>query len=92
MSGAPPEDLDLDAPASGSTGPPVRATRGRTAPGRLRALDAWRVRAARPLLAAPGAVVVDLGVGAAPWTTLALAEALASAGPEAPPAADARLG
>lgn len=44
---------------------------GRTRRGRLRLLDAWLVRQALP-----SGPVVDVGLGALPWTTVELAEAL----------------
>jgi hypothetical protein len=53
------------------------AFRRKTRPGRLAALDALLLRLEADLLAAPGqAPVVDLGIGAQPWTTLELAAAL----------------
>jgi hypothetical protein len=64
---------------------PVRApaplgtvTRGTTSPNRLRRLDRWIAhRAAGPLRRVPSALVVDLGFGTSPVTTLELAERLA---------------
>jgi hypothetical protein len=57
-------------------------TRGRTRPGRLRALDAYLAHAERDLLLAPGhALVVDVGVGEHPWTTLEFAAALRAVNP-----------
>lgn len=56
------------------------AHRRKTRPGRLRMLDAMLLDLAPELLrpeAAEGAAVVDLGVGARPWTTEELAEAVA---------------
>ncbi|MDQ3262919.1 MAG: methylase [Myxococcota bacterium] len=46
---------------------PNRATRGRTRPGRLRALDQYLLRFERPLLEGP---FIDLGFGETPSTTL----------------------
>lgn len=52
-------------------------TRGRTRAGRLRLLDALLIDREADLLGAPGpAPVVDLGVGALPWTTMEWAHAL----------------
>lgn len=62
-------------------------TRGRTAPGRLRALDAWLCRFERELLTRVDgdwahAVFVDVGFGEHPWTTLESAEAFRALHPE----------
>ncbi|MCE9666531.1 methylase [Myxococcus stipitatus] len=62
-------------------------TRGRTAPGRLRALDAYLCRRERePLSRVDGpwvrAVFVDVGFGEHPWTTLESAEAFRALNPE----------
>jgi len=62
---------------------PARSPRGRTAPGRLRALDEYLLLAESELLgrrdgAFASAVVVDVGVGEHPWTTLELADALSA--------------
>ncbi len=52
-------------------------TRGTTNPNRLRRVDRWIThRAARALRAHPDPLVVDLGFGASPVTTLELAERL----------------
>jgi len=51
-------------------------TRGTTAPRRLRHVDGWLFATHRAVLAAPGALVVDLGFGASPVTTLELARGL----------------
>lgn len=62
----------------------TRATplRGRTAPGRLAGLDAWLLAEEGALLASPDpAVVVDVGLGDQPWTTLELRDALAPVHP-----------
>ncbi|MCB9762616.1 MAG: methylase [Alphaproteobacteria bacterium] len=62
-----------------------RTTRGRSRPGRLRLVDRYLLAAEAALLGAPGdAPVVDLGLGAEPWTTVALFEALAAL-PAPPP-------
>lgn len=63
-----------------------RRTRGKTRPGRLRALDAWLVRRFGPLLRREDgpwadAPVVDLGFGAMPWTTVELADAVQAVAP-----------
>jgi SAM-dependent methyltransferase len=55
--------------------PVGRATRGTTAPNRLRRVDRWL---AHELRGRP-ALVVDLGFGAAPWTTVELAARLQAA-------------
>lgn len=65
-----------------------RRTRGKSRPGRLRLLDAWLLAEARPLLtrrdgAFAGAVTVDLGLGAVPWTTRELVAALRTVDPGA---------
>jgi hypothetical protein len=53
------------------------ATRGTTAPNRLRRVDRWLVGTQTPLLrAAPQLLVVDLGYGATPVTTVELASRL----------------
>jgi hypothetical protein len=58
---------------SSSRRPEGRATRGTTAPNRLRRIDRWL---ADQLRGAAGPLVVDLGFGAAPWTTVELASRL----------------
>lgn len=68
---------------------PARRPRGRTAPGRLAALDRYLLATERSLLSAPHAEasrawVVDVGIGETPVTTLELADALAQIEP--PPA------
>ncbi|MDP2306040.1 MAG: methylase [Pseudomonadota bacterium] len=60
---------------------PTSPTRGRTAPGRLTALDAWVCHAERALLLRSdgpwlSAPFVDVGLGDLPWTTLESAAAL----------------
>lgn len=82
MSGRLPDGAAPDAPAD-------RPTRGRTARGRLAALDAWVLHAERALLERSdgpfaGAAFVDVGVGETPWTTIETAEALAAAGLRVP--------
>ncbi|GEN08938.1 hypothetical protein MFU01_39750 [Myxococcus fulvus] len=62
-------------------------TRGRTAPGRLRALDAFLCRFEPTLLSRVDgpwarAVFVDVGFGEHPWTTLESAEAFRALHPE----------
>ncbi|RKH07014.1 methylase [Corallococcus sp. CA047B] len=62
-------------------------TRGRTAPGRLRALDAYLCRFESALLtrqddAWARAVFVDVGFGEQPWTTLESAAAFRTLNPE----------
>lgn len=73
----------LQPPPSGDTvgGVPVgRVTRGTTGTNRLRRVD--RYLAALPQLrSAPGPLVVDLGYGARPWTTLELAARLRAVAP-----------
>ena len=64
-------------------------TRGRTSPGRLRALDAYLVHREPEMLsrrAGPWAraVFVDVGFGEHPWTTLESAEAFRALHPELP--------
>lgn len=66
---------------------PDRKTRGRTAPGRLQALDHYLLHQERELLARregpwARAVFVDLGFGEHPWTTLETAHALREVHPE----------
>ena len=52
-------------------------TRGTTAPNRLRRVDRWLLWAfARQLRAAPEPLIVDLGFGATPITTIELAQRL----------------
>ncbi len=63
------------------------ATRGRTAPGRLAALDAWVCHAESALLLRKDgpwldAPFVDLGLGEAPWTTLESATRLRTVRPD----------
>lgn len=60
-----------------------RSTRGRTAAGRLRGLDAYLLGAHRPLLSAPGGLFIDLGLGDSPSTTIELAAALHALNPSA---------
>lgn len=55
----------------------MTATRRRTRPGRLARLDAWLVEHERDLLSSGRGVVVDLGIGGVPHTTVELADALA---------------
>lgn len=70
MTGAPPH----------GTAPHGTITRGKTNPNRLRRFDRWIVhRMGAGLRRDPAAVVVDLGYGASPVTTLELAERLARA-------------
>jgi hypothetical protein len=58
-------------------------TRGTTNPNRLRRIDRWLVAAcARQLRAAPDPLVVDLGFGASPVTTLELAQRLRAVRPD----------
>jgi hypothetical protein len=66
-----------------------RTTRGRTAHGRLQALDGYLVRYERELLARDEegwarAVFVDLGFGEHPWTTLESANAFREVHPRLP--------
>lgn len=62
-----------------------RKTRGRTAPGRLRALDDYLLLAEEPLLRAPGdAAFVDVGFGEHPTTLLESAAALRAIAPGLP--------
>jgi hypothetical protein len=73
---------------STSSGPEARETRGKTAPNRLRQVDAF-VCAWRPGLFTPrgpmdGALVVDLGFGRVPQTTLELAHRLWEIDPSIP--------
>jgi hypothetical protein len=72
---------DARAPGGGprSRQPVGVPTRGTTAPNRLRRVDRWLIDAcARPLRAAGDPLVVDLGYGASPVTTLELARRLRS--------------
>lgn len=55
-------------------------TRGTTNPNRLRRADRWLVATQRARLRDPHTVVVDLGYGASPITTLELADRLRTAG------------
>lgn len=59
-------------------------TRGTTAPQRLRRIDRWLVGVHGDLLRGSGGppLVVDLGYGAAPWTTVELAGRLAVVRPD----------
>ena len=57
-------------------GPIGAVTRGTTAPRRLRRVDRWVVATHPRLVATPGLLVVDLGFGARPFTTLELAARL----------------
>ncbi|MGX1771166.1 class I SAM-dependent methyltransferase [Nocardia brasiliensis] len=60
-------------------------TRGTTGVNRLRRSDRWLVHddlVAARLLAAPDPLVVDLGYGASPWTTLELATRLRTVRPD----------
>jgi hypothetical protein len=56
-------------------------TRGTTAPRRLRRIDRWLVECAPAALAGPAPLVVDLGFGATPITTIELARRLRSVNP-----------
>jgi hypothetical protein len=59
-------------------------TRGTTAPGRLRRADRWITGPLRPvLLAGPRPLVIDLGYGASPATTLELYRAVRAVAPAA---------
>jgi hypothetical protein len=59
------------------------ATRGTTAPNRLRRVDRWIAGTCTPLLrAAPDPLVVDLGYGATPVTTVELATRLRPVRPD----------
>ncbi|HEV7754729.1 MAG TPA: class I SAM-dependent methyltransferase [Mycobacteriales bacterium] len=59
------------------------ATRGTTAPNRLRRVDRWLAGTCAPLLrAAPDPLVVDLGYGATPVTTVELASRLRAVRPD----------
>ena len=68
-------------PAPGRPGRPLgTATRGTTGANRLRRVDAWiAASCAGPLRAAADPLVVDLGYGAAPVTTVELRDRLARA-------------
>lgn len=63
-----------------------RKTRGRTAPHRLRALDAYLLTTERALLCAPPATApfVDVGFGEHPFTTQETAHALRAVAPSLP--------
>jgi hypothetical protein len=65
---------------------PDRKTRGRTSPGRLRALDAYLLEAEAALLstALGDAAFVDVGFGEHPWTTLETAAAFEDRFPGVP--------
>jgi hypothetical protein len=71
-------------PSRTPPGRPVgNVTRGTTNPNRLRRIDRWLVAAgARQLRAAPDPLVVDLGFGASPVTTLELATRLRAVRPD----------
>lgn len=64
--------------------PEGRATRGTTAPNRLRRVDRWIVANMRPLLQSPDRppLVVDLGFGASPVTTVEFYERLRAIRPD----------
>lgn len=63
--------------ATGGTGVTGTVTRGTTAPNRLRRVDRWTVATLGPTLrAAADPLVVDLGFGASPVTTVELADRL----------------
>src|SRR4051812_49900127 len=62
-------------------GPVGAVTRGTTAPRRLRRLDRWLVAAHPRLVATPRLLVVDLGFGSRPFTTLELAARLRRVNP-----------
>lgn len=70
--------------AAKPTRPIGTLTRGTTNPNRLRRADRWLVHAYGPLLRAapPSPVVVDLGYGAHPVTTVELAARLAAVRPD----------
>ncbi|MEV8443111.1 class I SAM-dependent methyltransferase [Actinosynnema sp. NPDC051121] len=57
-------------------------TRGTTNPNRLRRVDRWVAHAYRDLLAAPEPLVVDLGYGSSPVTTVELAARLRAVNPD----------
>jgi len=57
-------------------GPVGAVTRGTTAPRRLRRIDRWLVGTHPRLISTPQLLVVDLGFGARPFTTLELAARL----------------
>lgn len=67
-----------------TTRPVGTITRGTTNPNRLRRADRWVTHTYAPLLrgAAPGPIVVDLGYGAHPVTTLEFASRLAAIRPD----------
>jgi hypothetical protein len=58
-------------------------TRGTTAPGRLRRVDRWLAATHPRLVATDGLLVVDLGFGSRPFTTLELAARLRRLNPDA---------
>jgi SAM-dependent methyltransferase len=64
--------------------PAGTVTRGTTAPNRLRRVDRWMTHALRPVLRAPThpPVVVDLGYGATPVTTVELRHRMAAVRPD----------
>src|SRR5439155_612898 len=64
-------------------GPVGAVTRGTTAPRRLRRVDRWLVATHPRLVATPNLLVVDLGFGARPFTTLELAARLRRINPGA---------
>ena len=64
-------------------GPVGTVTRGTTAPRRLRRVDRWLVATHPRLVATPDLLVVDLGFGARPFTTLELAARLRRLNPGA---------
>src|SRR5215469_10664864 len=58
-------------------------TRGTTNPSRLRRVDRWITQAERPLLSAPRPLLVDLGYGASPVTTVELYRRVREIAPDA---------
>jgi hypothetical protein len=64
--------------------PEGEITRGTTSPARLRRVDRWITQAQRPVLTArPGPLIVDLGFGASPVTTLELYRRVRAVAPDA---------
>lgn len=71
-------------PGYGRPGAPLRATRGTTAPNRLRRVDRWLLRTRASVLRGPARpLIVDLGFGAHPTTVVELAARVRRVHPEA---------
>lgn len=81
----PRAQLDVPSGHRRGKGPLGEATRGKTAPNRLRRLDLWLLRTERDLLLRPGPEpCVDLGYGRLPLTTAESARSLRMLAPHLP--------